>query len=358
MNGHQQILSWLNENVKGMHGLRRNTLAAVVFACMSVQAVGVLRLGRAMAGTVSAKHCIKRVWRFLANRKVETELVSAALLRTFGPALNHRLIVVADWTDLEPYEQLVFALPRDGRAIPILCETIVKSEKKGNKRAAERRALRRLRALCGRNRQVIMIADRGFGNGRWLNDIKGLGWQFVQRLSGEVCVEVDKYQGALNDLRVHRGGRSRDLGWGTVIQTNPVPGRVTAVFAEEAKEPWYLVCNLKHETPAALTRLYKRRMWIEGMFRDWKNSEWGLSLSVTRLSSADRHNRLFVVVALAYTFLVALGAKGEREGYSATLKANTVRERVMTLLRIGIEFLRKRPPRQLLDFKPLRRLPI
>ncbi|MCP4640894.1 MAG: hypothetical protein GY851_10695 [bacterium] len=60
----------------------------LVLACMRAQAVGVLRLGRALAGKVSARRCIKRVWRLLANKKLETELVSVSILRNFALARN------------------------------------------------------------------------------------------------------------------------------------------------------------------------------------------------------------------------------------------------------------------------------
>jgi hypothetical protein len=70
-----------------------------------------------------------------------------------------------------------------------------------------------------------------------------------------------------------------------------------------------------------------------------KNQKWGLGLDATRLSEPKRHDRLFIVLALAYFLLSAFGAAAETTTIPDDLKANTVRERVMTLARIGNYFL-------------------
>lgn len=73
----KRILTWLRANVHQMRLSRLKTLAAIVAGAVRKSGVGVLALGRAMAGPVGAKHCIKRVWRFLRNKAVEVEAVSA-----------------------------------------------------------------------------------------------------------------------------------------------------------------------------------------------------------------------------------------------------------------------------------------
>ena len=180
------ILAWLERNVEGMRRSRCKTLAAIVSAALLMRGVGVLALGRAMAGEVAAKHCIKRVWRFLRNGGVETQALQAALFRFLRPPTG-RTIILVDWTDIAPFQQLVFSLPRDGRALPFLCLTIWKGtseeEQKGAMRAAEEQALEMLARICPPQVKPILIADRGFGHPRWLKSIQNRGWHYVQRLS-------------------------------------------------------------------------------------------------------------------------------------------------------------------------------
>ena len=337
-----KILAWLKANVEGMRLSRAKTLAAIVSAALLMKGIGVLALGRAMSGEVAAKHCIKRVWRFLRNGDVETEALWAALFRFLRPPAG-RTIVLADWTDLFPFQQLVFSLPRDGRALPFVCITIRKGtseeENKGAMVEAESRALEMLARMCPPELSVLIVADRGFGHPRWLTDIQKRGWDFVQRLSHihQVCVE--RHMGTLKELGIRRGRRPHDWGWGTMDEQEFGPLRLVTVFERDADEAWYLVTSLEVEPPAEIVRLYKRRAWTEAMFRDLKNRDWGLGLDRVRLSQPDRHDRHFCILALAYILLCAFGAAAETFDIARLFKANTRAERVMNLARIGNYFL-------------------
>ena len=88
-----------------------------------------------------------------------------------------------------------------------------------------------------------------------------------------------------------------------------------------------------------VVRLYKRRMWTEALFRDLKNRDWGLGLDHVRISSADRHDRHFAILALTYVLLCAFGAAAETFAIARQLKANARGDRVMSLARIGNYFL-------------------
>lgn len=120
-----QILAWLVANVQQMRYSRRTTLSMVVGAALQMKGVGVLALGRAMAGQVAAKHCIKRVWRFLRNEELEVEALNAVRFHSLRPPTG-RTIILVDWTDIDPFQQLVFSMPRNGRALPFLSLTIKK----------------------------------------------------------------------------------------------------------------------------------------------------------------------------------------------------------------------------------------
>lgn len=337
MYGPERILAWLEGHVKSMRRSRRKTLAAVVAAAMRMKGVGVLALGRAMAGVVGAKHCIKRVWRFLRNDGLETEEVSRALLEALCPARGH-VVVLVDWTDLDPFQQLVFALPRDGRALPFLSMTIRKDAGEGAVVAAEQAGLTALARICPAGRRIVVVADRGFGHTRWLRDVQNWGGSFVQRIPGFVSLDTGTYGGLAANFPVRRGDAPSDQGSCLLSDKDPLPIRLVTTFATDAKEPWLLVTDLQ-ENAAEIVRIYQRRMWIEAAFRDLKNRNWGLGLDATRLSEPDRHDRLFAVLALAYAFLCAFGAAAETMGVDNLLKANTSSERVMSLARIGNYFL-------------------
>lgn len=337
MYGFNSIFTWVQGRISGMRLSRLKTLSALVTGAMQMKGVGVLSLGRAMEGPAGAKHRIKRVWRFLRNPGVENLPVSKALFTSLIPAKG-RIIVLCDWTDLEPFKQLVFSLPKDGRSLPFLSLTIMKAHGEGAMIEAERKALACLSLICPSGRELVLVADRGFGNTRWLEDVRNWGWHYVQRVPGNEAIALREYQGLIAELPIIRGAPSKDWGKGTLTQANPFDVRVVTTFEKDSKESWVLVTDLT-EGSAEIVRIYKRRMWIEAMFRDLKNRNWGLGLDSTRLSEPIRHDRLFLVLALAYVLLMAYGAAAEASGFDELLKANTENSRVMTLARIGNYFL-------------------
>mgnify|MGYP005849281967 CR=1 FL=1 len=104
-----RILTWIVANVQDMRLSRAKTLAAIISAALLMKGVGVLASGRAMSGEIAAKHCIKRVWCFLRNEQFEAESLFAALFNYLRSAPG-RTIILVDWTDLNPFQQLVFSL--------------------------------------------------------------------------------------------------------------------------------------------------------------------------------------------------------------------------------------------------------
>ncbi len=324
----EQILTWLERNVQPMRQSRRKTLAAIVAAALLMKGVGVLALGRAMAGKVVAKHCIKRVWRFFRNPSLECEAISRALLVTLAPHQGP-IVVLCDWTDLGPFKKLVVSLPRDGRSLPFMSITIAKDAGEGAVRRAEEEMVARLARIVPEGRRLVMVADRGFGNTRWLRSLQNRGCGFVQRLTGTLHVEVAEHIGALWEMGIVPGSPSKDWGHGVITEEHPLRVRLVTVYDEEAKEAWYLATS-EEVLSAEVVRLYQRRMWIEESFRDLKNRNWGLGLDEVRLSEPARHDRLFMALSVAYAMLCAFGAAAETLEVDRYLKANTRKERVIS----------------------------
>lgn len=336
-----QIVAWLEENVQ-MRQSRRKTLASVVAGAMRMQGTGVLALGRAMQGPAKAKHRIKRVDRFLANPKIEVDAISDGLFRLLKPSRG-LVVVLADWTDRHAFQQLVLALPCNGRALPFYCVTVEKGDGSGAHEGlmvqAETQALEALARMCGDTIKPVIIADRGFGNTRWLGEVQKRGWHFVQRISKNNYVETEQHIGLVQELGIKRGWLPRDHGKGTMGEKHWGPIRLVSVFERESQEPWYLVTSLEAHSPRQIVELYKKRMWIEATFRDLKNRNWGLGMDQAKLTKASRLDRHFIVLALAFILLCAFGAVAESQGLGNALKANTVVERVLSLARIGNYFL-------------------
>jgi hypothetical protein len=338
MYGPEKIMEWIEANVKPMRRSRQKTLSAIVAAAMEMRGIGVLSLGRTMSGNVAAKHCIKRVGRFFCNEKIERESVFSALSNNLVGACQRRVVVLVDWTDHGPYKTLVAALPRDGRALPVWWRTISKESGEGVMKATERACLSALKELFVWNSEVIAVADRGFGNTRWMRDAAKLGMGFVQRVSGSMYVENAQYYRTLKDLPTRRGEGCRDWREVRLTKEEPLGVRLVTAWSAKTREPWYLATNLR-DIPQEISRIYQRRMWIEEMFRDLKNRSWGLGMTDCILSTPERQDHMWCIMALAYFFLCAFGAAAEQIGLDAQFKPNTEGSRVLNLARMGSYFL-------------------
>lgn len=345
MFGPSKIMKWFDQNLQGVRRSRRKTLAHIAAGAMRMKGVGVLALGRAMHGPAIAKHRIKRVDRFLANEDLERFVISKALFNRLRGRDRHPLVLV-DWTDRHAFEQLVLSIPRDGRSMPFHAITIKSTklgrEKKGALLRAEQEILRQLHAMCPPGIEPIIVADRGFGNERWISEITKWGWRFVQRISMNHFVETEHHIGTIPELGIRRGYRPKDWGWGTMgndTQEDKTRFRLVTAFHWEADEPWYLVTNIEDMEAGKITAIYAKRWYTETMFRDLKNRKWGMGMDEVKLTSLERTANHFIIVVIAYLLLCAFGAFAEDKNFGEQLKANTEQSRALSLATIGNHFM-------------------
>src|SRR5206468_281375 len=77
-----------------------------------------------------------------------------------------------------------------------------------------------------------------------------------------------------------------------------------AYWGKGHKEPWLLLTNY----PPAQASWYGWRMWEELAFRDFKSMGWQWHKS--RVWAPEHANRLWLVLALAYAWVLSLGTQG------------------------------------------------
>ena len=100
---------------------QRKTLAALVWALLYEPLLGIAKMGHhlAMAKQTTAKHCIKRVDRFLGNLRIDIEVAQGDLIRTVVGTAS-RIFLTLDWTEPNDkvHQILTVNLRAHGRAIP------------------------------------------------------------------------------------------------------------------------------------------------------------------------------------------------------------------------------------------------
>lgn len=301
----REIEGWVQKSLTTLRRSQQRTLAAIVFGALAVGHVTLAALGRAMAGPARAKHRIKRVDRFLGNRRIEPAEAMRGVVQQLLRRRKKRAIIALDWVDIRRHLVLVAALCLRGRAIPLCWAAYEKWQVYRSQNQLEEALVMLLRTMIPEAVPVTVVADRGFGRAdfaRWLQE-QGLG--YVLRVQARTYVAGPQHTGRLSALPL-RPGTTFWLPEVAYRQRHPVRTNVAILWRAQAREPWVLISNVARNTDAAAAA-YERRMMIEELFRDQKNVRNGWALRQTEVRSVSRLERLLLVLAVAYLLLVMVG---------------------------------------------------
>jgi hypothetical protein len=280
-------------------------------------------------------HRLKRLWRFLDNPRIDAQALQLALIPTTVAGLGHpRVLGLAiDWTFFDSalptgrrvrYQTLRIAVPRRGRALPLLQLAYNRDDLPASQNQLEEAALLAVVRTLPPSVCPVVLADRGFARATFLTWLQEQGLDYVVRITaGTGLVAADGSRWRLGTERLHPGeirwapdvrygqryqGRPRDL-WINVALCWRLPRHVQRRDrSQQATEPWYLATNQSSAQQAVAW--YRQRFWIEESFKDSKSR---FQLKHVRIGSPERLTRLLLAltIALCWLALAALPGSGE-----------------------------------------------
>jgi hypothetical protein len=322
-----------------LHAKRVESLANYTVGTMHASSVAIHAIGAAYASVaeIQPKHGVKQVDRYLSNKGINVEALTAEWAKyVIGSRTEVNLIV--DWTDFEPNDHSTLyacVMTTHGRATPLAWKTYKKSElTDGARTRAEHALIERLGRAIAPEVSITLVADRGFGYCSFYQLLTTLGWDYVIRFRSSIIVKHGE-EAKLAKEWLTPSGRARKLTGASVTGESYQVGAVVAVQKKAMKGAWFLATSRANMSASALIKLYGRRFTIEETFRDQKDLRFGRGLYATHISKADRRDRMLMLLALAHALLTLLGAASERSGLDAYLKVNTVKRRTHSLFRQG-----------------------
>jgi hypothetical protein len=309
-----EAIAWTLSVCANLRLSQAKTLSELVAATLHVGRVSLAEIGRQLAGEVAAKHCIKRVWRFTANTRVEISEAMKGVVARLVKRRKKPLLVSFDWTEIRGFCTLMAAATMKGRAVPLLWASYPKGQVDISQNNLEEGLLRLLRTMIPEKVPVILLADRGFGRTELARTCQWLGFRYVIRITPDVWIEHHDFAGKLLDFPLRRG-MARLLKDVAYRKRRPVRQHVVIRWKtglpEKRDEPWFLMTDLDRSA-LALSNLYAKRMEVEELFRDEKNRRNGYALRNTQLTRADRIDRLLLILALAFILLCGLGLRAQQ----------------------------------------------
>lgn len=315
----------------------------IAYGIVHSDRLGIAAVGTAMARAFGTKpkHGIKQVDRCLSNEKLDMQTLFQGFV-PFVVGQRYSIFVAMDWTEFDKDDHTTLSISHvtpKGRAMPLVWKTVRKSKLKGRQRRHEKEALRMFKEAVPPNVDVVVLADRGFGDielYRYIHET--LGFDFVIRYRASIFVRCDDWlypSGAL----VPRNGRIRVLRKTDLTAKEAGPFTVVLYQAAGMKDAWCLATSLHDASGREIVDFYWHRFQCEEAFRDLKDRRYGYGLRLTRIRDCTRRDRFLLLFALAYLVQTLLGHVSELLGLDKELRANTAKERTHSLFRQGRSLL-------------------
>lgn len=202
---------------------------------------------------------------------------------------------------------LTVSLVFSGGSIPVVWR-IVAANEKGQWADDWAPMLERLREVIPREREVIVLTDRGLTSPRLFREVVQLGFHALFRAT---CGSKWREEGTTTFVRLramlpHAG--TYYLRTGTIFKKRArLQATLCAVWEPGYAEAWFLVSDL---TPERLRgRFYGLRYWIEQGFRLVKS--FGFDWEHSRITEPERIMRLWLVYAVALLWTQAVAGRIE-----------------------------------------------
>jgi len=283
---------------------------------------------------------VRRLSRFLASPAVDVRswyrsIAKAWLLSQFQQVGEIRLIV--DGTKIGfGHQLLMVSLAYRRRAVPIAWSWVrhARGHSSGKQQIS---LLKYVGSLIPQNAPVFLVGDSEFGSIAVLRQLEQWHWLFVLRQKGNTGLWINEQVGWQRmEWFVQRARQSTWCSNAYLTQTEIHPVSALIHWQAGEKEPWCLATNLPD---ASLTlRYYRRRMWTEEMFADFKKH--GFDLENTMLRNPPRLSRLTLAVAFLYVWLLSVGSRTVRVGLRHLVDRKDRRD--LSIFQIGLRFIDRR----------------
>lgn len=163
--------------------------------------------------------------------------------------------------------------------------------------------------------KVCVLADRGIGTSPALmRGVMALGWHFLFRVTRQSKIVFDNGQEVTFYDQVTQPGERYEASGKVFKKRGRIAAHVRVVWGEHAQAPWSLVTN----DPTLEGYEYGQRMWIEELFRDLKSHGW--DVENTAFTDPQRMARLWILLVVAYAWMLLWGVQQLARGLTAALK--------------------------------------
>lgn len=278
----------------------------------------------------------RRFRRWLSNRRIDVVAAHHALIqKALSEWSDERLYLSLDTTMVWNCFCIVWVgVVYRGRTVPLAWRVVAQSGSTVRLWTIQR-VLRQAQRLLPDGVTIVLLADRGFADGKLLKYLReNLGWHFRIRIkrSFQFQHQGQWHQVSLVELRP---GQAYFTSAVSIGRTKPYPN-VYLAFAHDklSGENWTIVSD--EPTNLQTFAQYRLRFCVEESFLDLKSN--GFKLEASRLRDKFALSQLCGVIALTMLFLVLQGVNVVASGLRRQVDAHW--NRGMSYLKLGWNWIR------------------
>lgn len=260
----------------------------------------------------------RRLQRFVGQRQPMEAFFVSWTRNVLALVTERRVVLVVDETKLGArLAVMVVALVFKGRCIPLVWRVYRANSHDDYPAQGQTAMIAAMLSLVeqgmARGKRARVLADRGIGTSPSLmRDIMALKWTFLFRVTRQSKIILPDGQEVTFYDQVQQAGESYRASGMVFKKRGRIAAHVRVLWGADAQERWALVTN----DPTLTGWEYAQRMWIEEAFRDLKSHGW--QVEDVLWTDPDRMARLWILLVVAYAWMLLLGAAREALGLTAT----------------------------------------
>lgn len=333
----QKLGEWIDNDPR-----RIKLLAELIVAIPLTQSVQSGDLAAQIARDVQDQSIAQQLRRFFKNEAITWQDFYLPLLQAaLGQLETGPYYVLIDTTELgSTHRAVVMSLSYQQRAIPLIWQ-VIEGAQGHSPEQVQLELVRRFARHFHFEQPVIFLGDSEFVGVAMQRQVRAQGWYYVLRTSPQVHIYPDPAKPtqslSLHEVVPQPGTATHS--YEAVLYTKQYqygPVACEAVWEAPHEAPLILIGHLPAEWPKSLRQSYRPRALIEPLFGDCKQG--GFRLTDSRLSDSDRLGRLFLSVAAAYLWMVALGTYVLQSHQGASVDRSN--RRTLSIFKLGLRWLR------------------
>lgn len=213
---------------------------------------------------------------------------------------DKKILINIDFTsDRDDFLILCASIMLGDNAVPLYfsMRNYPKRKNQYDHKKMEMAFIKALRHILSDKYQYILVADRGFGNDRFVQNCIENAFDVMIRLEPNMNIETGGKQGITEDIISNDG----------IYSCHITAWHKTYNIVRHSKNDkvWYLLTNLRIYNSLDCAEIYTKRFRIEKLFQNLKSS--GFTIENSKIKKYDRFKRMLFLSCFAHSMLVLLG---------------------------------------------------